>query len=65
MVLSSPKIEKVFIFSQKKLFTYFVKRNVFKTIIFLEGNFLSSKKKQLNLKKIILFCENGTFQPKA
>ena len=44
MKLSGPKIKKILIFSQKKLFLYFGKRNpLIKLLIFQEQTFQAQK----------------------
>ena len=55
MELCSPKIEKVLIFSQKKLFLYFGKRNFSKKV------FRARKIKKTLPEEISYILRNGTF----
>ena len=64
MELSSIKIKKVLMFSQKKLFLYFGKWNFFKKLIFQEGTFRVQKIKEPTLKKFIIFREMELSSPK-
>ena len=48
MGLSSPKIKKVFIFSQKSFFLYFRKRNFFKKLLIFQKETSELKKKKKN-----------------
>ena len=62
MGLSSLKIKKVIIFSQKKLLFYFGKRKFLeKPIIFQEGTFRARKIKKNHYEKISCISKNGTF----
>ena len=65
MELSRPKIKKVLIFSQKKLFLYFGKWSFFKkTSNISGGNFLSSEnKKKPTLRKLSYFGKMELFSP--
>ena len=59
MELSSPKIKKVLIFSQSKLFLCFRKWRFFKELLYNSGgNFLSSE-------NFFYISENGTFYPQS
>ena len=59
--LSGPKIKFFFIFSEKKLFPYFLKWEPLKQLlIFQEGSFRARKKKRKIANGIIL--ANGTFK---
>ena len=63
MELFSPKIKKVLIFSQKKLFLYFGTRVFFlkKTCYILGANFTSSKNKKNLLRKNFLYFGKWNF----
>ena len=58
-MISSPKIKKVLIFSQKRFFIYFRKQNFFnkKTSCISGGHFPSSKNKKNDTKKCPIFRE--------
>ena len=58
MGLSSPKIKKTPIFSQKKAFLIFRAKDLFKKTPYIsEGNFPSWKIKKPTLKKFLIFRE--------
>ena len=61
MELCSPKIKKILIFFQKKLFLYFGKWNFFKKLIFQKGTFQARKMKNTYSEKISYILGNGTF----
>ena len=70
MELSSPKIKKAFIFSQKKIFLHFRKKlfqKMFlkKILIFQEKTFRAQKIKKTHSEKISYFSGNGTFLPQT
>ena len=65
MELSSAKIKKVLIFSQKKISLYIAKWNFSKKLLtFQEGTFRAQKIKKPTQKKFLIFREMELFSPK-
>ena len=64
MELSSRKIRKFLMFSQKKVFLIFREIELFKNSFYiLVRNFLSSKNKKNSLKRFLIFREMELFSP--